>query len=124
MNGVSLSPDIQSVLNQMRTLRAEAEGQLASEIRQDRLTAASTGPAAAEPSENGGFSVMLRSALDGVSALQKESGRLSEAFSRGESRDLVSVMIASQKSSVAFQGLVQTRNHMISAYQEIMKMPI
>lgn len=123
MNGVSLSPDIQSVLNQMRTLRAEAEGQLAREIREERLAAAA-GPATAERPESGGFSVMLRSALDGVSALQKESGRLSEAFSRGESRDLVSVMIASQKSSVAFQGLVQTRNHMISAYQEIMKMPI
>jgi len=124
MNGVSLSPDIQSVLNQMRTLRAEAEGQLAREIEMDRMPGAAGGTAPVSRSENGGFSVMLRSALDGVSALQKESGRLSEAFSRGESRDLVSVMIASQKSSVAFQGLVQTRNHMISAYQEIMKMPI
>ena len=38
--------------------------------------------------------------------------------------DLTEVMIASQKSSVAFQAAVQVRNKMVSAYESIMNMPI
>jgi flagellar hook-basal body complex protein FliE len=33
-------------------------------------------------------------------------------------------MIAAQKASVAFQAMTQVRNKLISAYEEIMKMPI
>ena len=46
------------------------------------------------------------------------------AFSRGEHTDLVRVMVAAQKSNVAFQALTQVRNRVVSAYQDIMNMPI
>jgi len=38
--------------------------------------------------------------------------------------DIPEVMIASQKASVAFQAMTQVRNKLITAYEEIMKMPI
>ena len=38
--------------------------------------------------------------------------------------DLAQVMVASQKSSVAFQAMTQVRNKLITAYEDIMKMPI
>ena len=37
---------------------------------------------------------------------------------------LVKAMIASQKASVAFDAAVQVRNRVVSAYQDIMNMPI
>jgi flagellar hook-basal body complex protein FliE len=38
--------------------------------------------------------------------------------------NLVDVMIASQKASVAFEATVQVRNKMVEAYQEVMRMSI
>ena len=108
--------DISSVLQQMRELRAAAGAQLDAEMR---------GPDAADTQVQGpGFGVLLKSALDSVSQLQSEASAQTNAFVRGETTDLVSVMIASQKSSVAFQALTQVRNRVVSAYQDIMNMPI
>lgn len=108
--------DISSVLQQMREMRAAAGAQLDAEMR---------GPDAADkPARAEGFGVLLKSALDSVSALQADAGAQTNAFARGETSDLVSVMIATQKSSVAFQALTQVRNRVVSAYQDIMNMPI
>jgi flagellar hook-basal body complex protein FliE len=37
---------------------------------------------------------------------------------------LAEVMIASQKSSVAFEATVQVRNKLVESYKEIMNMPV
>ncbi|HEX4937182.1 MAG TPA: flagellar hook-basal body complex protein FliE, partial [Candidatus Kapabacteria bacterium] len=34
------------------------------------------------------------------------------------------VMVASQKSSLAFQAVVQVRNKLVDSYKEIMNMPV
>jgi flagellar hook-basal body complex protein FliE len=50
---------------------------------------------------------------------------LSEAFERGDtSVSLAQVMVAGQKSSLAFQALSQVRNHLLTAYEEVMNMPV
>ena len=41
-----------------------------------------------------------------------------------ENVSLVDVMIAGQKSRVAFSALVEVRNKLLSAYQEIMNMQV
>ncbi len=114
MSEVNLRSDVQSVLAQMRALRAEM-GALEATPAQDKA-------APAEPT--GSFSTMLRAAIDSVNSTQQASSDLASAFARGETDDLVGVMLASQKSSVSFQGMVHTRNRLVSAYQEIMQMPI
>ncbi|GMQ53106.1 MAG: flagellar hook-basal body complex protein FliE [Pseudomonadales bacterium] len=98
---------------QMRTMQMEAMGK----------------PQAvkpAEPSVNGpGFDDLLKQAVDRVNELQKTTSELQTGYERGvEGIDLTEVMIASQKSSVAFQAMTQVRNKMITAYEDIMKMPI
>lgn len=105
--------DVQSVLAQMKLLQAQAG-----------LKPPSTSEAAAVDKPNESFATMLKTATDSVNELQKASGAAQSAFVKGESNDLVGVMIASQKSSVAFQGLVHTRNQLVKAYQEIMNMAI
>ena len=48
-----------------------------------------------------------------------------EKFERGvPGVDLPQVMIDMQKSSVAFRGAVEVRNRVVSAYQDIMNMPV
>ncbi|MCZ6642572.1 MAG: flagellar hook-basal body complex protein FliE [Gammaproteobacteria bacterium] len=110
--------DVQAVLSQMRAMREAAQGDLLRVMHEPDSGISPTAPKSED------FSVMLRSAIDSVNSTQNTAGTLQSAFVRGETRDLVSVMIATQKANVAFQGLLQTRNRLVSAYQEIMNMPI
>ena len=63
--------------------------------------------------------------VEDVNALQKESGRLARLFEIGDPDvSLADVMIAGQKSKVAFSALTEVRNKMLTAYQDVIKMPI
>ncbi|MBK9131097.1 MAG: flagellar hook-basal body complex protein FliE [Gammaproteobacteria bacterium] len=87
--------------------------------------------AGGSPAQGGGgaagidFSDMLSRAVNNVNDAQQESAALKEAFQRGdESVDISRVMIASQKASIEFQLMMQVRNRLVSAYQDIMNMQI
>lgn len=50
---------------------------------------------------------------------------MSKAYIKGDPNVSISdVMIASQKSSVAFQAATQVRNKLVEAYKDVMNMPI
>lgn len=71
------------------------------------------------------FSNVFKSAIDQVNNLQQESGALSKAYIKGDGDvDITRVMVASQKSGLAFQSMVQVRNKLVEAYKEIMNMPV
>lgn len=98
-------------------------------VEMRRLTAA----AQSNPVENGGgnktsgadFSALLKQSIDQVNDTQKAAGKLSEAFSAGDpSVDVAEVMVALQKAGVAFQAMTEVRNRLVSAYQDIMSMPV
>jgi flagellar hook-basal body complex protein FliE len=78
------------------------------------------GHAAAAPD----FTTAMRGALAQVNALQDQSRAASEAFERGETSDIASVMLARQKASVGFEATMQVRNKLLSAYSDIMNMPL
>lgn len=76
-------------------------------------------------SQQGDFSSMLTKSIGEVNKLQTQSATMAEAFQRGDNSVNVSdLMVAMQKSSLSFQAMVQVRNKMVSAYQEIMNMQI
>ncbi len=82
-------------------------------------------PDAVQPSQPaGGFADTLKTALDGVSATQRNASELSEAYERGEVTDIASVMLARQEAGVAFEATLQVRNKLLSAYQDIMRMGV
>ena len=72
-----------------------------------------------------GFGDLLKTSLDAVNEAQQHSRDLKVDFETG-SRDvpLVEVMIASQKADIAFRAVTEVRNKLISAYQDIMNMPV
>ena len=62
--------------------------------------------------------------LGSVNAAQNEAGSASAAYERGDSSDIAGVMLARQKSSIAFEATLQVRNKLMSAYRDIMNMPV
>jgi flagellar hook-basal body complex protein FliE len=100
--------------------------QVLAEMR--RLTAVAQGsPVEAKGVQSPGedFSNLLKQSIDQVNDTQKTAASLSSAFSAGDpSIDVTEVMIALQKSGVAFQAMTEVRNKLVQAYQDIMSMPI
>lgn len=73
-----------------------------------------------EQTEQVNFSDLLAGAVNHVNNYQQQAGQLKKDFEMGkEGVDLVQVMIASEKSSVAFTALLETRNKLLKAYNEI-----
>ncbi|MBM3395326.1 MAG: flagellar hook-basal body complex protein FliE [Betaproteobacteria bacterium] len=71
------------------------------------------------------FGEMLKSALDTVHDAQTEAARLQTEFDQGApNANLHEVMVSLQKASLSFQTMVQVRNRLVSAYQEIMNMSV
>jgi flagellar hook-basal body complex protein FliE len=68
----------------------------------------------------GSFGNFLKDAIDQVNNLEKSStGELQKFLD--EKTDLHSVMIALERADLSFQTMMQVRNKIVSAYQEIMK---
>ncbi|MDX9741493.1 MAG: flagellar hook-basal body complex protein FliE [Gammaproteobacteria bacterium] len=98
--------------------------QMLSQLRA-MAAAAGTGQAPLpEGVDQGRFSELLMKAVDHVNESQQTVSRMREDFQLGGPVDLSEVMIASQKSSLEFQMLLQVRNKFINAYQEVMNMQI
>jgi flagellar hook-basal body complex protein FliE len=70
------------------------------------------------------FADALKESLHAVSATQAESNAQMTAYERGDQTDIAAVMLARQKASVAFEATMQVRNKLLSAYSDIMNMPL
>ncbi|MFC0253120.1 flagellar hook-basal body complex protein FliE [Massilia consociata] len=104
----------------------------------EQLKAAATKPAAAPLAPAGlgnvgakpaveklDFAEALKTSLQQVSDTQKAAQALGQRFAMGDDTvSLSDTMIAMQKSSIAFQGTVQVRNKLVSAYHDIMNMQV
>jgi flagellar hook-basal body complex protein FliE len=76
------------------------------------------------PTAPGGFGDTLSDALKAVNTQQAQSTSLSESYERGETNDIVGVMLARQKASLGFEATLQVRNKLLGAYRDIMNMPV
>jgi len=102
---------IESVLSQIRAMSSMAQG--------PATAAAKDGP------EQPDFAGLLQESVNKVNDIQQTAGSLATAFEAEDPDvDLAQVMVALEKSSLAFQALTQVRNKLISAYQEVMNMPV
>ncbi len=70
------------------------------------------------------FTSALRNALGEVNALQADSTAQQAAFERGETTDIAAVMLAKQQATIGFETTLQVRNKLLSAYKDIMSMPV
>ena len=79
---------------------------------------------ASAPVEPGGFGTALLDAVKTVNLQQKQAGDVAEAYERGDTNDIVGVMLARQKASLGFEATLQVRNKLLGAYRDIMNMPV
>ncbi|MDA8414006.1 MAG: flagellar hook-basal body complex protein FliE [Desulfobacteraceae bacterium] len=71
-----------------------------------------------------GTGKFLGELVNKVNNLQLQADKEIQKISTGESQGLHEVMLAMEKSGVAFQFLTQVRNKALDAYQEIMRMQV
>jgi flagellar hook-basal body complex protein FliE len=74
--------------------------------------------------ENSGLSFQntLKELVSNVNKQMQESNQLTQDFATGKNNNIHEVMIASEKSGISLRFLVQIRNKLLDAYQEIMRM--
>ena len=104
----TITPD--ALLAQMRAMMERAQG-LPSQTTQ-------------ATSQNG-FTDVLKQAVSAVNDQQVQADKLATAFQQGDPNVQMSqVMLSMQKANVSFQAMVEVRNKLVSAYQEIMNMQV
>jgi flagellar hook-basal body complex protein FliE len=84
-------------------------------------------PDVAAPSVGDGgtsFKDILNSAVGEVENSRSSAAKSVEQFLSGDGQDLHSTVLATQRAELEFQMFMQVRNKVVSAYQEIMKMPM
>src|SRR5689334_3998687 len=72
----------------------------------------------------GGFGDALQNAIRQVNDSQASSNQITEAYERGETTDIAAVMLARQQASIGFEATLQVRNRLMTAYKDIMSMPV
>ena len=70
------------------------------------------------------FADTLNQAISNVNELQLQSDRKVQELATGKTDDVANVMITAEKADIALRAMVQVRNKIIDAYQEIMKMQV
>jgi flagellar hook-basal body complex protein FliE len=102
--------DISQAISQLQAMAAAAQGQVAPK---------------ADAGNDGEFGALLKSAIDNVNDIQQQAGKVSDSFEKGDPQtDLTEVMVALQKAKISFQAMVEVRNKLVVAYQDVMNMQI
>jgi flagellar hook-basal body complex protein FliE len=109
--------DSTRLLMELRSLAAEAQRAPAN------LSSASTEAASGSAAPD--FGAMLKSSINQVSEMQKSSEAMGTAFEQGQPGiDITRVMVEAQKATLAFRAMTEVRNRLVSAYQDVMNMPV
>ncbi|KLV00634.1 flagellar hook-basal body complex protein FliE [Photobacterium aphoticum] len=75
-------------------------------------------------SERVDFGQIIASVVKEVDQSGRAASAKMEAVDMGASDDLVGAMVASQKASLSFAAMVQVRNKLLTAYDDVMRMPV
>ncbi|MBS1189605.1 MAG: fliE [Rhodocyclaceae bacterium] len=103
---------IEQMLSVLRSTAAQAAGKPAE-------TPAAAGVGAPD------FAQVLKNSIDKVNETQQAADQLTEKIAAGDTnQNLHEVMIALQTASVSFQEMVQVRNKLVNAYQDIMNIQV
>jgi flagellar hook-basal body complex protein FliE len=80
--------------------------------------------AAGSPAAAGSFGQMVSSGLQNVNEQLFTSQTDLQRLALGDAQNLHQIMIRLEESRLSFQLMMQVRNRLLEAYQDVMKMPI
>ena len=106
----SIMPKVQDTQNSVKELQEKI-------IRQSKETLG-------EQNVTAEFVDSLTNAIQNVSDTQMKSAELTKNFELGIENDLTKVMIQQQLAGLGFQMTLNVRNKVLSAYKDIMNMPV
>lgn len=107
---------MQLPLSQMNEIQAQMNTLEPMQIAPNPMTVNQTNPV--------NFTDVISQAITSVDQQGKEASAMMTAVDTGKSDDLVGAMVASQKASLSFAAMVQVRNKLLTAYDDVMKMPV
>ena len=70
------------------------------------------------------FGERVTGALDNLASAQNNASQAALNFELGKTNDLAEVMVEQQVASLGFQLTMQVRNKALTAYKDIMNMPV
>ncbi len=74
--------------------------------------------------EDKGFGALLENSIDEINNLHKEAEKATVELASGNKKNIHQTMIALEKASVSFQMMMQVRNKIVAAYDEIKRMSV
>lgn len=81
-------------------------------------------PASGGLSQGGGFLEQLASVIGKANDVQVQASQAVDALMTGQTQDVHRTMVALQQADVSFQLMMQIRNKLVTAYEEIQRMQI
>ncbi len=70
------------------------------------------------------FADTLKQAIGSVNTMQLSADKAAQELATGRTDNVADVMVATEKADIALKLMVQVRNKIIDAYQEVMKMQV
>jgi len=70
------------------------------------------------------FSNVLMDSIDKVNNLQKQADTAIDDLVIGDNKDIVQTMITMEKADISFRLMMQVRNKILQAYEEVMRMQV
>jgi flagellar hook-basal body complex protein FliE len=97
---------------------------VSSAISSLRILPAEASPIPLKPAVDteGGFHDLLHSAIDDIHHLESQAQDKVSGVIGGDGTDVHSALIAVEKADLSFQLMMQVRNKIVSAYEEISRM--
>ncbi len=78
-----------------------------------------------EPGDKGaGFSTAIKNAVGETNRLQTEADEMVTKLGTGEIGDVHQVMLAMNRADLSFRMMLEVRNKLLDAYQEVMRMQV
>jgi flagellar hook-basal body complex protein FliE len=77
-----------------------------------------------DPDKNLSFPQVFKEMVNNTNDLQGKAQDIAEKFALGEVTDIHEVMIAAEEAGVALDLVMEIRNKLLDAYQEIMRMQV
>ena len=96
-----------------------------SQMRAMQAMARNESPTSLDTKAAAPFSELMSQSIDQVNNSMQDSKAITARFETGDpSVSLAEVMINAQKASIQFSGMTEVRNKLLTAYKDVMNMPV
>ncbi|MCT4701579.1 flagellar hook-basal body complex protein FliE [Enterobacteriaceae bacterium H20N1] len=121
ISGLGISASQQEILARMQQTAAFAQ---TGAISPSFTVAPADTSLIGAPAQPVSFAKVMNTAIDNVDQMQHVASARQTAIDTGQSDDLTGAMIESQKASVAFSAMMQVRNKLTTALDEVMNIAL